>query len=73
MNYRVNLFISKFGFYAGILFVILATVGGFLSKEAGGAIGAFFLSLFLMIPFLMFCEGMHALVPIANNTKKGGQ
>lgn len=70
MNYGVTLFVSQFGWVLGILFILLATAGGFLSNSPGGAIIGFLVSSALIVPFLMFCEGMHALVSIAINTKK---
>ncbi len=69
MKYRVTLAVSEFGFLAGIAFIAICTLAGFLSKDVAAGLAAFFISGALAIPFLMFCEGMHALVTIANNTK----
>lgn len=69
-NYRVTRFVSEFGFAAGIVLAVLIIAAGFLSQGIIGGLVAVAVCAVGIVPFLMFCEGMHALVTIANNTRK---
>lgn len=70
-DYKVTRFVSNLGYFVGIGLVVLCGIGGFISsKSFFGLIGGVLLGAVLCVPFLMVCEGMHALVTIANNTKK---
>ena len=73
-DYKVTRFVSSLGYYVGIGLVVLCGVGGFISGHSiFGFIGGLLLGAVLCVPFLMLCEGMHALVTIANNTKKNSE
>lgn len=72
-DYKVTRAVSAFGYYCGIALVILTGLGGMMSMGLKGLVGGIIIGAVLAIPFLMLCEGMHALVTIANNTKPQNQ
>lgn len=67
-GYKVTTCVSRVGFALGLFFIILATLGGVAEGGARTGIPVLLGASVLTVPFLMFCEGMHALVTIANNT-----
>lgn len=69
-NYTITKTVSKFGMVAGYILVALSTIGGLVAGGIQGGVVSLLVSGVAMVPFLMFCEGMHALVTIATNTAK---
>lgn len=68
-DYKVTRLVSGLGYYCGLALIGIAGIAGLATSGFMGLIGGIVVGTVLSIPFLMLCEGMHALVTIANNTK----
>lgn len=68
-DYKVTRIVTSFGYYVGLgLIGLVALAGAFSNGFMGFLMGAV-AGIVLCVPFLMMCEGMHALVTIAKNTQ----